>query len=135
MGIEPTNAGITIRCVNHFATTAIKIKMAGVVGLEPTLEVLETSVLPLNYTPKIYMVEGGGFEPPNPKERIYSPSRLATSLPLHIVNANKKKKISQFSKTNKKRWLRTESNRRHMDFQSIALPTELLSHILSHLLY
>ncbi len=24
-------------------------------------------------------------------------------------------------------WLRTESNRRHMDFQSIALPTELLS--------
>ncbi len=22
MGIEPTNAGITIRCVNHFATTA-----------------------------------------------------------------------------------------------------------------
>ena len=26
------------------------------------------------------------------------------------------------------RWLRTESNRRHMDFQSIALPTELLSH-------
>ena len=50
MGIEPTNAGITIRCVNHFATTAIYL--AGVVGLEPTLEVLETSVLPLNYTPK-----------------------------------------------------------------------------------
>src|SRR5690625_6604466 len=23
MGIEPTNAGATIRCVNHFATTAI----------------------------------------------------------------------------------------------------------------
>ena len=23
MGIEPTNAGTTIRCVNHFATTAI----------------------------------------------------------------------------------------------------------------
>ena len=23
MGIEPTNVGITIRCVNHFATTAI----------------------------------------------------------------------------------------------------------------
>jgi hypothetical protein len=52
MGIEPTNAGITIRCVNHFATTAI-------------------------------MVEGGRFELPNPKERIYSPPRLATSLPLH----------------------------------------------------
>ena len=25
MGIEPTNAGTTIRCVNHFATTAIKL--------------------------------------------------------------------------------------------------------------
>jgi hypothetical protein len=50
MGIEPTNVGTTIRCVNHFDTTA--------------------------------MVEGDGFEPPNPKERIYSPPRLATSLPL-----------------------------------------------------
>ncbi len=57
--------------------------MAGAVGIEPTLEVLETSVLPLNYAP-IIMVEGSGFEPPNPKERIYSPPRLATSLPLHI---------------------------------------------------
>ena len=27
------------------------------------------------------MVEGDRFEPPNPKERIYSPPRLATSLP------------------------------------------------------
>src|SRR3954447_6423653 len=27
MGIEPTSAGITIRCVNHFATTAIMINM------------------------------------------------------------------------------------------------------------
>ncbi len=79
MGIEPTNVGTTIRCVNHFATTAI---LAGVVGIEPTSKVLETFVLPLNYTP--IMVEGGRFELPNPKERIYSPPRLATSLPLHI---------------------------------------------------
>ena len=27
------------------------LKMAGVVGIEPTLAVLETAVLPLNYTP------------------------------------------------------------------------------------
>jgi hypothetical protein len=81
MGIEPTNVGTTIRCVNHFATAAIIL--AGVVGIEPTPKVLETFVLPLNYTPK--MVEGDGFEPPNPKERIYSPPRLATSLPLRIV--------------------------------------------------
>ena len=26
-------------------------------------------------------MEGEGFEPPNPKERIYSPPRLASSLP------------------------------------------------------
>jgi hypothetical protein len=55
VGIEPTNAGATIRCVNHFATTAII--MAGAVGIEPTLEVLETSVLPLNYAP---LKNGGG---------------------------------------------------------------------------
>ena len=30
-----------------------------------------------------YKMEGSGFEPPNPKERIYSPPRLATSLPFH----------------------------------------------------
>ncbi len=30
--------------------------MAGVVGIEPTLKVLETLVLPLNYTP----INGGG---------------------------------------------------------------------------
>ena len=29
----------------------------------------------------------------------------------------------------KRWWLGTESNRRHMDFQSIALPTELPSHL------
>ena len=54
MGIEPTNAGTTIRCVNHFATIAIiksKVKLTGAVGIEPTLTVLETVVLPLNYTP------------------------------------------------------------------------------------
>ncbi len=64
------------------------------------------------------MVEGDGFEPPNPKERIYSPPRLATSLPLRH-----------------KWWLRTESNRRHKDFQSFALPTELLSHNLLLLIF
>ena len=51
------------------------------VGIEPTLKVLETLVLPLNYARKM---EGEGFEPPNPKERIYSPPRLASSLSLHI---------------------------------------------------
>ena len=52
MGIEPMNAGSTIRCVNHFAMAAIFL-MAGVAGIEPALTVLETVVLPLNYTPII----------------------------------------------------------------------------------
>ena len=47
-------------------------------GIEPTPTVLETVVLPLNY---IRIMGGEGFEPPNPKERIYSPPRLASSLP------------------------------------------------------
>ena len=38
--------------------------------------------LPLGDSP---MVEGGRFELPNPKERIYSPPRLATSLSLHHI--------------------------------------------------
>ncbi len=46
-GIEPSNVGTTIRCVNHFTTAA----MAGAVGIEPTPKVLETSILPLNYAP------------------------------------------------------------------------------------
>ena len=70
VGFEPTRAGATIRCVNHFATTAIFIAiqniLAGVVGFEPTATVLETVVLPLNYTPIYKMVEGGRFELPNP---------------------------------------------------------------------
>ena len=74
MGIEPTRAGTTIRCVNHFTNTAITLQ-TGIVGVEPTSTVLETVVLPLNYIP--IMMVGSGFEPPNPKERIYSPPRLA----------------------------------------------------------
>ena len=57
------------------------------------------------------MVEGGRFELPNPKERIYSPPRLATSLPLHI---------------NIKKWCRREDlNPQPTDYKSVALPIEL----------
>ena len=48
MGIEPTHARATIWCVNHFTTPAI-ILLTRAVGIEPTLKVLETLVLPLNY--------------------------------------------------------------------------------------
>ncbi len=58
-----------------------KYLMAGVAGIEPTLTVLETAVLPLNYTP--IMVEGVGFEPTKLPQRIYSPPHLTTLVPLH----------------------------------------------------
>ena len=80
-GIEPPNVRATIWCVNHFTTPAI-ILLTRAVGIEPTLKVLETLVLPLNYARKM---EGEGFEPPNPKERIYSPPRLASSLPFQNI--------------------------------------------------
>ena len=114
-----------------------KIFWKAVTGFEPVMKVLQTSALPLGYTaifhfcykktgvagfepthdgvkvrcltawlyPKKKMEESG-FEPLNPKERIYSPSRLATSLFLH-------------------KWRETESNCRHTELQSVALPTEL----------
>ena len=61
-GIEPPSVGATIRCVNHFATSAIN-DFTGTVGIEPTLTVLETVVLPLNYVPKVHLnikSNGGG---------------------------------------------------------------------------
>ena len=58
------------------------------------------------------MVEGDRFELPNPKERIYSPPRLATSLPLrHYKNIW---------------WRMTGSNRRPPACKAGALPAELI---------
>ncbi len=57
------------------------------------------------------MVEGGRFELPNPKERIYSPPRLATSLPLRNIWL---------------KWCRQEDlNPQPTDYKSVALPVEL----------
>ena len=71
------------------------------------MTVLETVVIPFNYIPII--MEESGFEPPNPKERFYRPSRL-TRLRYSSI-----------------KWRGTESNRRHTELQSVALPTELPS--------
>ena len=90
MGIEPTNAGATIRCVNHFATVAIVLFLAGAVGIEPTLKVLETFVLPLNYAPVLVWWRGADSNRRTQRERIYSPSRLATSLPLREYGAGER---------------------------------------------
>ena len=83
-GIEPASASATSWCVNHFTTSAIIQTRAA--GIEPTPKVLETFVLPLYYArTSIKQMEGEGFEPPNPKERIYSPPRLASSLPFQTL--------------------------------------------------
>ncbi len=85
------------------------------------------------------MVEGGRFELPNPKERIYSPPRLATSLPLQKDGAGERSRtldllitsqlLYQLSYTGVLLWwVGTESNRRHLELQSNALPTELPTH-------
>src|SRR5690242_11028165 len=94
MGIEPTNVGTTIRCVNHFATTAIFFSLTGVVGIEPTPKVLETFVLPLNYTPK--MMEGDGFEPPNPEGAdLQSAAFSHFATPPHLEKIFLKKMVAQ----------------------------------------
>ena len=50
-----------------------------VAGFEPTHDGVKVRCLTAWLYPKKKMEESG-FEPLNPKERIYSPSRLATSL-------------------------------------------------------
>ena len=45
----------------------------------------KSCALPLGYEAKLQVVERGGFEPPNPKEQIYSLPRLASSLSLQLV--------------------------------------------------
>ena len=64
------------------------IPLTGVAGFEPTHEGVKVPCLTAwlypknNVQPKTFLrMEGEGFEPPNPKERIYSPPRLASSLP------------------------------------------------------
>ena len=110
MGIEPTSVGTTIRCVNHFATTA----MAGTVGIEPTSKVLETSILPLNYVP-IY--DGGGGQ-----------IRTAEPEGADLQSAA----FSHFA-TPPLRWCRPEDlNPQPTDYKSVALPIELGRHIIKY---
>ena len=95
MGIEPTHARATIWCVNHFTTPAI-ILLTRAVGIEPTLKVLETLVLPLNYARKM---EGEGFEPPNPKERDLQSAAfsLFATLPKYINGARRNRTADTWS--------------------------------------
>ena len=61
----------------HLSTR--NVLKTGVAGFEPTHDGVKVRCLTAWLYPKKKMEESG-FEPLNPKERIYSPSRLATSL-------------------------------------------------------
>ena len=69
MGIEPTSAGATIRCVNHFATTAILVKfhhyivMYGSGGGDrtPDLTGMNRTLSPAEL--RRHMAPTAGFEP------------------------------------------------------------------------
>jgi hypothetical protein len=111
VGIEPTHARATIWCVNHFAIVAIHIYfMAGAVGIEPTPEVLETSVLPLNYAPSIN--GGGRIRTAEPKGSGFTVRRV---WPLRYPSIL---------------WCRLQDlNPQPTDYDSVALPVELSRHI------
>ena len=79
-------------------------------GIEPTTSAWKAEVLPLNYT-RLITIMGRlmGIEP----------TSVGTTI----------RCVNHFATTGKNsEWFRTESNCRHMELQSIALPTELLNH-------
>ena len=65
MRLELMYAGATNRCVNQLHQ--YRQNITGIVGIEPTLAVLETDVLPLYDIP---IMEEGGFEPPNSERAV-----------------------------------------------------------------
>ncbi len=93
MGIEPTSARATIWCVNHFATTAIDvmnhIKKIGRGSRNRTHtggfgDLCSTFKL----CPYEKMVEGGGFEPPNPEGAdLQSAAFSHFATPPHLKNS------------------------------------------------
>ena len=92
MGIEPTHARATIWCVNHFTTPAI-ILLTRAVGIEPTLKVLETLVLPLNYARNYGR---GGIRTPEPEGADLQSAAfsLFATLPCNIRNGARRNRTA-----------------------------------------
>ena len=89
-GVEPARPQRTLdfessASANSATPANLKI-ITGVAGFEPTHEGVKVPCLTAWLYPN--EMEESGFEPLNPKERIYSPSRLATSLLLRKVCIN-----------------------------------------------
>ena len=85
--------------------------MKRVMGIEPTYLAWKASVLPLNYT-RMRAIDGTRTRDPNLGKVV-----------LH--------QLSHYRICNFLKCPEPESNQRHMDFQSIALPTELSGHLSS----
>ncbi len=79
-------------------------------GIEPTTSAWKAEVLPLNYT---RLVNDYGAVEAESNPRVSEPQSDA---------------LTTSPQPPKCKWFRTESNCRHMELQSIALPTELLNH-------
>ena len=92
MGIEPTHARATIWCVNHFTTPAI-ILLTRAVGIEPTLKVLETLVLPLNYARNYGR---GGIRTPEPEGADLQSAAfsLFATLPMYIYDGARRNRTA-----------------------------------------
>ena len=95
MGIEPTHARATIWCVNHFTTPA-RILLTRAVGIEPTLKVLETLVLPLNYARNYGR---GGIRTPEPEGADLQSAAfsLFATLPKYINGARRNRTADTWS--------------------------------------
>ena len=83
-GFEPQTPWLKVKCSTGWAS---ETNIIGCLGWIRTSGMQESKscALPLGYEAKLQVVERGGFEPPNPKEQIYSLPRLASSLSLHMV--------------------------------------------------
>ena len=73
----------TLRLKVECSTTELAEELAGMAGIEPARHGVKVHCLTAWLHPKAFLervVGEDGFEPPNPKELIYSQPRLATSL-------------------------------------------------------
>lgn len=79
--LELTTPWLKVKC----STTELTEGWLGWLGSDQCVRESKSLALPLGYTPTKVVGEDG-FEPPNPKELIYSQPRLATSLFAHDPN-------------------------------------------------
>lgn len=87
-GIEPSSAGATIRCVNHFATTAIRKIVAEREGFEPSRGLTPPNGLanrPLRPLEYLSMAPQAGLEPATYR---LTAGRSTIELLRNIINHN-----------------------------------------------